>query len=145
MSDRPIAAVSTTTETVTVPAPRAGIPVLATSTPFLYEIATSPAAQAKGLSGRSEIKSDYGMLFVFPKKEKQGFWMKDMLASIDIIWVEDDGTVIGIEDSVSPATYPNVFYSPAPVRYVLETRAGEAQRLGLTVGTKLVLPLPYRQ
>ncbi len=80
------------------------------------------------------------MLFVFPKEDRYGFWMKDMLTSIDIIWLSDTGSILGIEASASPATYPNVFYPPEPVRYVLETRAGEAARRGWIVGT--VVPLP---
>lgn len=110
---------------------------------FQFEIVSTPAAQAKGLGGRAEIPSDYGMLFVFKEKATQRFWMKDMLASIDILWIGDDGVVVGIEKEVDPDTYPDVFASPEPVRYVLETRAGEAFRLGITTGTKLNLPLPY--
>jgi len=113
--------------------------------PFQFEIVTTQAAQAKGLGGRSEIPSDYGMLFVFPEKAKQSFWMKDMLVPIDILWIADDGVVVGIEREVSPDTFPKVFISPESVRYVLETRAGEALKLGITTGTKLNLPLPYGQ
>lgn len=111
--------------------------------PFQYEIASSEAARTRGLSGRTNIRSDYGMLFVFPNKDRHGFWMKDMLEPIDIIWISDARTVVGVEANVSPQTYPNVFYPPEPVRYVLETRAGEAARLGLLPGTRLNLPLPY--
>lgn len=113
--------------------------------PFQFEVVTSQALQARGLGGRAEIPGDYGMLFVFPEKAIRDFWMKDMLASIDILWVRDDGTVAGIEREVTPQTYPAMFSSPEPVRYVLETRAGEAARLGISVGTKLNLPLPYGQ
>lgn len=133
-----IVATSTPSSTETAPIPMA-------RKPFQFEIVTSQAAQAKGLGGRAEIPSDYGMLFVFTKKSLQNFWMKDMLAAIDILWVRDDGTVAGIEREISPQTYPAMFTSPEPVRYVLETRAGESSRLGITVGTKLNLPLPYGQ
>jgi uncharacterized membrane protein (UPF0127 family) len=68
--------------------------------------------------------------------------MKGMLTSIDIVWLSDTGTILGIEDSVRPESYPAVFYAPEPVRYVLETRAGEARRQGWTVGTTVPLTLP---
>jgi uncharacterized membrane protein (UPF0127 family) len=128
---------STTSEAIAVAASSTAV-----RQPFKFEVVSTQALQAKGLGGRSDIPSDYGMLFVFTEKEKHGFWMKDMLASIDILWISDQGVVVGIEAAVSPATYPAVFYPPEPVRYVLETRSGEAARLGIVRGTKLNLPLP---
>lgn len=109
---------------------------------FSYEVVTTPEAQARGLGGRATIPHGYGMLFVFPSAERYGFWMKDMLAPIDIIWLSDDGTVLGIEHEVSPDTYPAVFYASSPVRYVLETRAGEARSTGLVAGSRIALPVP---
>lgn len=106
-----------------------------------FEVVTDPAAQEKGLGGRADIPHDYGMLFVFPKDDTYGFWMKDMLVPIDIIWLSDNGTILGIEDSVEPTTYPNVFYSPKPVQYVLETRAGESHTQGWTTGSIVNIPL----
>jgi uncharacterized membrane protein (UPF0127 family) len=110
-----------------------------------FEVVTTQADQERGLGGRSVIPQDYGMLFVFPQDGKVGFWMKDMLVSIDIVWLDDDGTILGIEDSVSPDTYPQTYYPPQPVKYVLETRAGEMERRGLSVGSQVELPLPYGQ
>lgn len=106
------------------------------------EIADTQAKQQQGLSGRREVPSDYGMLFIFPEKAFYQFWMKDMLVPIDIIWLSDDGTIVGIEHSVEPATYPNTFSPKLPVRYVLEVRAGEARARGWDVGTILNLPIP---
>jgi uncharacterized membrane protein (UPF0127 family) len=83
------------------------------------------------------------MLFVFPHDQEPGFWMKDMLTSIDMIWVTDSGIIVAIDSSVSPTTYPKSFYPPQPIRYVLETRAGFAQEKGWTIGTHVTLPLPY--
>ncbi len=103
--------------------------------------ADSEQERERGLSGRAEIPHEYGLLFVFPEKGLHGFWMKDMQAPIDIIWLSDDGTVLGIEASVTPSTYPKTFSPPEPVRYVLETRAGEARMKGWTVSSRLGLPL----
>lgn len=105
-----------------------------------FELADTPAEREQGLSGRTEIPEDYGMLFVFEEKGLPGFWMKDMLVPIDIIWLADDGTILGIERSVSPSTYPAVFYAPEPVQLVLETRAGHAREAGWDTGTRISLP-----
>lgn len=108
---------------------------------FRFEIANTPLTRQQGLSGRTEVPPGYGMLFVFDMPDRHGFWMKDMFVAIDIIWLADDGTILGITESVSPETYPTPFYPPSPVRLVLETRAGEAKVQGWTVGSRIPLPL----
>ena len=108
-----------------------------------FEIVTTPAEQQQGLGGRSVIPDNFAMLFVFPTDVDQGFWMKDMLTSIDMIWLSDNGTILAIDGSVAPDTYPNVFYPPVPVKYVLETRAGFAVEKNWHIGTQVALPLPY--
>jgi uncharacterized protein len=107
---------------------------------FVFEIADSQEERIRGLSGRADIPENYGMLFVFESPGRHGIWMKDMLVSIDIIWLSQDGTVLALIEHVSPATYPEVFYPPSPSHYVLETRAGEAARHGWGIGTSLKLP-----
>lgn len=104
------------------------------------ERADNAEARERGLSGRASIPEEFGMLFVFDDPGSYGFWMKDMLTSIDIIWLSEDGKILGIEESVSPDSYPLTYYPPTPVSRVLETRGGEAARKGWEVGTMLVLP-----
>lgn len=105
------------------------------------EIATTSQAQARGLGGRTAIPDDYGMLFVFQKSGYYGFWMKDMLVPIDLVWLSDSGTIVGVVPSLATSTYPQAFVPPVPVRYVLETRSGEVSAKGWKVGTMLSLPL----
>lgn len=107
---------------------------------FQFEVVSTPEARAQGLSGRTDIPENYGMLFVFEFPARHEFWMKDMLEPIDIIWLDETGTIMGIEGNISPATYPKTFSPQEPVRYVLETRSGEAQTQGWSVGTKIPLP-----
>lgn len=103
------------------------------------DVATSTPDQERGLGGRTNVPDHYGMLFVFQKDGRYGFWMKDMQVPIDIFWFDAKGHVIAIDERVATSTYPNVFYPPAPVRYVLETRAGFAARYGIAPGTLLLL------
>lgn len=110
---------------------------------FTWEIVTTSTEQARGLSGRNDIPQNYGMLFVFENKDSYGFWMKDMLTSIDMIWLSDTGIILGITENVAPESFPQAYYPPEPVRYVLETKVGEADRQGWIVGTDLELPSPY--
>ena len=108
-----------------------------------FEIATTTKEQEKGLSGRTIIDDNYGMLFVFPQDGPYGFWMKDMSVPIDIMWLSDNGTIVSIENALATSTYPNVFYPSSSVKYVLETRSGFASKRGWSVGSVVPLPLPY--
>lgn len=108
--------------------------------PITVEIVSSDADRAKGLSGRTEMKTS-GMLFVFEKNDRHGIWMKDMLFSIDIIWIDESLTVVGIERGVSPDTYPKTFRPPVPVRYAIETEERYTETFGINVGNKVRLPL----
>lgn len=105
------------------------------------EVADEPREHEQGLSGRRDIPDDYGMLFIFDRAEFHGFWMKDMYESIDIIWVQQDGTIASMVEAASPDTYPKVFYPPVPVSYVLEVRSGLARERGWATSTQLSLPL----
>ena len=103
------------------------------------EYATTSAARELGLGGRTSISDKYGMLFVFPKDDFYGFWMKDTLLPLDIFWLDYKGHVVYIASDVATSSYPNVFYSTEPARYVLETIAGFARTHGVTKGTRLLL------
>ena len=135
--------VNTSVSQASVSAATVGSTVTESVNGINFEIVTTASAQQRGLGGRAVIPDDYGMLFVFPSDSKYGFWMKDMLTPIDMVWLSSDGTVVGITPSVSPATYPDVFYPPSPIRFVLETRAGFAAEKNWKIGTKIQLPLPY--
>lgn len=105
-----------------------------------FEVVKTPEAMALGLGGRESIEENYGMLFIFSTPGIYGFWMKDMLTPIDIIWLSDNGTILGIEENVSPDSYPKVFYPPSLVRLVLETKAGESTRKNWKAGEEIALP-----
>lgn len=101
---------------------------------FKVEVADNDVTLEKGLSGRPELGGYEGMLFVFQKPDKYGFWMKDMNFSLDIIWLDNDLRVVHIEKSVSPKTYPKVFYPESDSMYVLEISAGQSDKAELKIG-----------
>lgn len=125
----------------TPPAPIAGQAPTATfgGVSLRLEYATTTADRELGLGGRESIPGDYGMLFVFPKADRYGFWMKDMLTPIDMFWLDDKGQVVYIIRDAATSTYPSVFYPSAPALYVLETEAGFASAHSITIGTPLLL------
>lgn len=91
---------------------------------FIAEVANTEAKRTLGLSGRKSLQTNQGMLFVFDEPSQPGFWMKDMNFPIDIIWLDENKKIIGIEKNLQPSSYPQVFYPPQKIKSVLEINSG---------------------
>lgn len=107
------------------------------------EIADTDEARTQGLSGRENLAEGTGMIFDFSKSDFKtpGFWMKDMLISIDIIWINND-KVIGLVESapVPPEDKDlDVYYPPSEITHVLEVPAGWSAKNKVTIGSKISL------
>ena len=48
------------------------------------------------------MSENQGMLFIFNYPSKQGFWMKEMMFPLDIIWLDSNYSVIHIEKKLQP-------------------------------------------
>lgn len=98
------------------------------------EIADTPEKRVQGLSGRKELAQGQGMLFVFDTLQKAGIWMKDMNFPIDIIWFDEQKTVVYIKEHATPESFPEVFIPSTPASFVLEVPAGFAKERGIEMG-----------
>lgn len=103
------------------------------------EIADTDAERAQGLSGRAMLEESHGLLFVFENPGMYGFWMKDMLFPIDIIFLDVNLKVINVYEGVEPSTFPTLFYPLVHTKYVLEINSGEASRVGIDTGVQVSL------
>lgn len=108
--------------------------VILGNTRYTLEVADTDFLRERGLSYRTSLAPQTGMLFIFDTPRISKFWMKDMNFPIDIIWLDADKKVVHIEHSVSPSTYPQSFGPETPTQYVIEIPAGEAQNIGLSKG-----------
>lgn len=97
-------------------------------------VANTEKTRLLGLSGRQEMASDEGMLFVFDSEAVHCFWMKDMLFSIDIIWLDSKKRIIHTEKDVRPDTYPRIFCPREPARFVLEIHGGLVREHDIKIG-----------
>lgn len=102
------------------------------------EVADKPSELEKGLSTKSCIGKNQGMLFIFERPGYHNFWMKEMNFPIDIVWLDERKRVIEVTENVDPATYPDTFASSQPSGYVLELQAGAAAKHGIRPGTELI-------
>ena len=98
------------------------------------EIADTEVARSQGLSHRQVLKNGTGMLFVFDSPSRYGIWMKNMNFPIDIVWIDEEFRIAGIEKSVSPETFPEIFYPDNPIKYALELPAGFLDTQGIGAG-----------
>ena len=101
------------------------------------EVADTRASRELGLSGRKQMGDDEGVLFVFDGPGRYGFWMKDMQFPLDIVWINQNGVVVSIERNLSPDTYPQTYMNQSDASYVLEMKAGLAEKFGLYLGSKV--------
>lgn len=86
-----------------------------------------------------------GMLFVFaPPERVQGFWMKNTLVALDMVFVTTAGRVSTVAADIppTPAGTPDadVARREGLGQFVIELAAGDAARHGIVRGTKLALP-----
>jgi uncharacterized membrane protein (UPF0127 family) len=101
------------------------------------EVATSPEQQTKGLAGRSCIRPDQAMLFVFDKPGYYPFWMRGMRFPIDIVWLAPNKQVVDVIEDLQPSTYPKTFTNSKPAQYIVELPAGTSRRLSIVSGTTI--------
>jgi uncharacterized membrane protein (UPF0127 family) len=103
---------------------------------FLVELALSGSEHEKGLSGRTELGQNRGMLFLFGQPGAYHFWMQGMKFPLDFIWIHGK-TIVDVDENVPPPVGgepPIELSASEPVDQVLEVNAGIINRLKISVG-----------
>ena len=83
---------------------------------------------------RPVLAEDSGMLFdLRPIKEPVSMWMKDTKISLDMIFIDKDGSIFWIYENAEPMSTTLILppYNPAAV---LEVNAGDAKKYNIRVG-----------
>ncbi|MGF1502929.1 MAG: DUF192 domain-containing protein [Paracoccaceae bacterium] len=106
---------------------------------FDVEIARTPDEKAQGLMFRPSLAPDRGMIFVYDPAEVAGFWMKNTMISLDMIFIGADGRVLNLAERTVPYSL-ETHRSEGPVRIVLEIAGGRAAALGIDAGDRAVHP-----
>lgn len=92
-------------------------------------IASTDEQRIRGLSGLEKLNENQGMLFLFDKPSKQGFWMNKMNFPLDIVWLGSNNKVVHIEKQLEPCKLflaCPVYNPQVDALYVLELRSGFA-------------------
>ncbi|HEY0446228.1 MAG TPA: DUF192 domain-containing protein [Allosphingosinicella sp.] len=103
---------------------------------FSVEVARTPDEQAQGLMFRERLGPGQGMLFPFPSPRPAGFWMKNTLIPLDMIFIRADGSIARIAQNTVPHSLETVT-SGEPVAAVLEIAGGRSAELGISEGDRV--------
>lgn len=105
------------------------------TTTLCVELARTPDERARGLSGRSKLANDEGMLFVFPEASTPGFWMRDTRLPLSIAFIDASAKIVDIRP-LTPFS-ESLVYPERPVAYALEVPRGWFDRNGIKLGDRL--------
>lgn len=106
---------------------------------FQVEVADTDNLRRRGLMNRKKMAVNAGMLFVFNEPHTASFWMKNTLISLDLLFIDETGTVKRIHHLARPGST-----DPIPggdgVKYVLEINGGLSRRFGIVEGSLIRHP-----
>lgn len=109
------------------------------TTTFYVDVANTYDKRKRGLMYVSSLPKDKGMLFINDKESKVSMWMKNTFIPLDMIFIDEKGTITEIVER--PDTRSRVTtISSNPTKYVLEINLGESTKRGIKVGDKVKLP-----
>jgi hypothetical protein len=100
------------------------------------EIAENDHDRQRGLMYRKSMPADQGMIFWFAEKDNHSFWMHNTCIPLDMLYLDDDGLIVGIEEN-TPTISDDTFEVGCQSRYVLELNAGWTRAHGVTAGQKV--------
>lgn len=93
--------------------------------------------KAKGLM----FKDRGRVLLVFSTSDRHSIWMPFMRFSLDVAFIDRDGSVVHTEEDVPPLSFhPSTwkrYKPPRPCRSILEVESGLFEEKGIETGTEL--------
>ena len=100
------------------------------------ELARTDAEKARGLMHRTALAPDAGMLFLFDESSDHAFWMKNTLIPLDMLFIADDGRIVGVVARAVPGDL-TARSAGGPSRFVLEVNGGWAEAHGVGAGDRV--------
>lgn len=112
---------------------------------FEVTLAKTEQEKREGLMYVKNLPSGNGMLFIYDMEVRHGFWMKNTLIPLDIIFISDEMKVVDIIENAQPCEIdPCPTYNPVDsYRYALEVNGGVARDNSIREGDTVVFE--YKQ
>lgn len=110
---------------------------------FDLEVANDRPKRSRGLMYRESMPSDHGMIFVFPREERLGFWMRNTKIPLDLVYINREGKIVSIH-KLEPFDETTV-RSEGPAMYAIELNRGTAEKLKLKPGDTIKIHADARK
>lgn len=107
------------------------------------ELASKPHEVERGLMYRKAMADDKGMLFRLSERRVHTFWMQNTCISLDMMFIDGDGTIVGISEAARPLD-ESIRSVACPSAWVLEVNAGWSRKYGIEPGHKMTIPASAR-
>ncbi len=103
------------------------------------EIADEPKEFTIGLMYRDHLDELSGMLFDFGEMAERGMWMKNVKIPLDMLFLDMQGNILAIAHNAVPGSIRSI--NPGiPAAGVLELLGGQAEKLGVVPGDRVLHP-----
>ena len=106
--------------------------------PFHLAVAETDEQKEKGLSFRTYVPKDSGMIFTSERPKIWHMWMKDTQVSLDMLFFDENGKIVKVAERAAPFSL-KVISSDVPVKGVLEINGGLSSYLGIKPGDKITV------
>lgn len=106
---------------------------------YRVSVADEPAERERGLMFLEELPANEGMLFLFEAPGEAGFWMRNTLIPLDLLFIDEAGRIVRVHPDAVPHDETPI-RSRSPVIGALEINAGEAGRNGIVPGDLIGSP-----
>lgn len=104
-------------------------------TELYCEVASTQEQRALGLQYVTNLKWNQGMLFQFKQPTTSGFWMKNTPIPLDIIFLNNEHTVLQVSQ-LHPGDH-RVLTCEVPYKYAIEVNQGWCDAYDIRPGVNL--------
>jgi uncharacterized membrane protein (UPF0127 family) len=104
---------------------------------FEVWLADTPRRQSQGLMFVRSLPALRGMLFVHENPKQLSMWMKNTFIPLDMVFIDSNARIQQIIEQTTPHSLATIS-SKEPALAVLEIAGGEAKRLGLHPGQRVL-------
>lgn len=111
-------------------------PIQIGETELRLQLALNPSEQRRGLMFRETLGQDDGMLFLFPKPDRRGFWMKNTKLPLDIGYIDSSGRLVEVH-ALFPYDETLVPSNSSDILIALETNRGWFKANGVRPGSQI--------
>ena len=98
------------------------------------EIAQSDEERALGLMFRESLGKDEWMVFLFPKEDYHGMWMRNVRIPLDILWINKENKVVHIVSAPPCEEDDCISYKSQELNsFAIELNSWEAKNLWIGI------------